>query len=256
VRDTGIRFAENFLWAGSSALLISLAHLYPQYWFIALFALIPFLWGIVGRVPNLPQSRRSGSEPLPVAGGVTRHLHVSKPSFSDGFRPTNALVLGIMLATCYAIVAYPSELWLNPGAFLLKLLALNLIFIAFGIAVNLFKKHIGFNVIFIAALWLPLEYALSHIAGLENLFTFAADKSNLLVRIGSLFGLLMISFVVVLVNSLLLILFKHAVEALQEKSTFPVKEAKRIYLPFKEIFLERRWYYFPDRRAPPICRTT
>ncbi len=164
-------------------------------------------------------------------------------------------MLGIMLATSFAIVAYPAELWLTPKAFLLKLFALNLIFMVYGIVVSRLKKHIGFNVIFIAALWLPLEYALSHYAGLENLFILSPDKTGLpvVLRIESLFGLLMISFIIVLINSLILLILKHVVQALLSHAALSLKDDKRQYPPFKEIILERCWSLFPDVRAPPVA---
>lgn len=214
-RGFSIRVLESFLCAGSSALLISFAHLYPEFWFVALFALIPFLWRAI------------------------------KTSLFE------SILLGGLLATSYCFVAFPIGSWATPGTFLFKLLGLNVLFVLYAIVVNRIKKHIGFNAIFIAALWLPLEYALSHYAGLGNLFAISANESSLLLRIGSLFGLLMVSFVVVLVNTLILIFFKHVVEALSSKATFPVKDAKRAYLPFKEILLEKRWYYFSAPRAPP-----
>lgn len=213
--DRIIRLLENFLCAGTSALLVSIAQLYPEFWFVSLLALIPFLWGVIRA--NLAA----------------------------------AVVLGVMLATCYALVAYPTELWTIPGIFLLKLLALNMIFSLYGILVSRLKKRIGFNAVFIAALWLPLEYALSNYAGLGNLFTLSTTESSLLVRIGSLFGLLMISFVVVLINSLILIMLRHVVQALLSKTPLIFKDERKPYLCFKEILFERRWYYFPCPRAPP-----
>ncbi len=224
-----IRLLESFLCAGSSALLISAGHLYPEFWFVSLFALVPFLWRVVGHLPN----------------GAKRN---EKPDNKS------AVVLGSMLATCYALVAYPTELWTIPDAFLLKLFALNAIFIAYGVGINRLKRHIGFNVIFIAALWLPLEHTLSHFAGPESLFASSPDKAGLpvLVRIGSLFGLLMISFVIVLVNSLILAVLRQLAQVLLSRGALPILDDKRPYPPFKEILLERRWYYFPDVRAPPV----
>lgn len=101
-------------------------------------------------------------------------------------------------------------------------------------------------------MWLPLEHALSHYAHLGSIFTFSETDSTLLIRFGSLFGMLMVSFVVVLINSLILIVLKRVIQALRSHATFPAKDDKRPYPPFKEIILERRWYYFPDVRDPPL----
>ncbi len=206
---------ESFLCAGSSALLISAAQLYPEVWFLSIVALVPFLWRVI---------RASRAE---------------------------SLLLGVILATCYALVARANELWIAPGPFLLKLLALNLVFCIYALAVNRLRKTIGFHVIFVAALWLPLEYLLDSVVGIGSIFSLAAGDSSFVIRIGSLFGMLMISFVVVIVNSLILILLKELARALLTGRALVFTTPRRTYPPFKHITFQRRSYYFPDRRAPP-----
>jgi len=214
-RDSGFWLLESFLCAGSSALLIAFAHFHPDFWFVSLFALIPFLWRAI------------------------------KVSLGE------SIILGALLATAYCFVAFRFESWAAPGTLLLKFTGLIVLFAFYASLVNRIKNHIGFNVIFIAALWLPLEYVLSHYASLGNLFTISANESSLLFRIGSLFGILMISFIIVLINSLILIVLRQVVQALLSQGTLSISDDKRPYPPFKEILFERRWYYFPDRRAPP-----
>jgi apolipoprotein N-acyltransferase len=226
MRDKVIRFLESFLCAGTSALLIAAAHLYPvkqampALWWLSLVALTPFLWRAV------------------------------KASLID------SIVLGAFLALSYCFVAFPVHSLLVSGQFLVKLLAFNLLFVFYAVAVNRIGKHIGFNAIFIAALWLPLEYALSHYAGLGSIFALSITDSSPSYRIASLFGLLMISFVVVLVNTLLLIFFKRVVEALRSKVNYPIRVVKKAYPPFKEILRGRRWFSSPDVRAPPVASST
>jgi apolipoprotein N-acyltransferase len=215
-KDSTLQFLEDFLGAGTSALILSLAHIYPAYWFVSLFALLPFFWRL------------------------TRA------------NPSRSVVLGISLAFCYAFVAFTDEILVSPPIFLFRLFLLSLIFSAFGIAVNRTKRYIGFNAALIAVLWLPLEYFLTHYAHLGSIFTFPETDSALLLRIGSLFGILLVSFVIVLINLLILILLKRVVQALSAGKTFPAREDKRRYPTFKDIILQRRWYYFPDPRAPPL----
>ncbi len=214
--DKTLQFLEDFLGAGTSALILSVAHIYPAYWFISLFALLPLFWRLTRA--NL----------------------------------TRSVVLGISLAGCYAFVAFFAEVLLFPWTFLVKFLLLSLIFSAFAITVNRTKKYLGFNAFLIPFLWLPLEYVLSHYAHLGSIFAFPEVNSILLIRIGSLFGVLMISFVVVLINSLFLILLKRLVQALSSRKTLPVKEDKGLYPAFKHIILQKRWYDFHDPRAPPV----
>lgn len=209
----------GFLCAGSSSLLISLAHLYPQFWFVSLFALVPFLWRAIQA--SLKES----------------------------------VLLGCLLATSCYLVGFPSGTEVAAGVILLQLLGLNAIFAVYAAGVNRIGRHIGINAIFVAALWLPLEYAISHWAGLESLFTLSASELDwpILTRIGSLFGMLMVSFVIVLVNSLVLLFLRQVVQALSTKAGHPARVEKPIYAPFKEILLEGHWHYYSDPRAPPLA---
>ena len=215
-KDRTLELLEDFLGAGTSALIVSVAHIYPAYWFISLFALLPFFWRLTKA--NLSRS----------------------------------IILGMSLAGCYAFVAFFADALVSPSTFLLKLVCLSLVFSAFGIAVNRTKRYLGFNAFLIPFLWLPLEYILRSYAHLGSIFAFPEVNSTILIRIGSLFGILMVSFVVILINSLILILLKHVVQAISSRKTFPVKEDKRPYPNFKNIILQKRWYYFPDPRAPPL----
>ncbi|MFC1476219.1 hypothetical protein ACFLQW_04380 [Candidatus Zixiibacteriota bacterium] len=215
-QDIRIKFLRDFLCAGSSALLISVAHFYPEYWFVSLFALVPFLWraACVGLLESI--------------------------------------VLGGILATSYCFVTAPIALWLIPSSYVLKLLALNVLFALYAVAVNRLSRHIGFNAICMALLWLPLEFMLSHYTHLGSIFAFSETDSTLLIRVGSLFGILMVSFVVVLINSLILIFLGCVVRELAGHSDYPHNNNLISYPPFRYILRGRNWFYFPDRRSPPL----
>ena len=219
------QFLEDFLCASSTALFLSILHLYPDYWFISLFALIPILWQL--SKANLPQS----------------------------------IILGILLGSCYAFVIFSGSLFVSPWNYLINLFSLCLIFSLFCIAVSIVKKYTGFNPVFTAALWLALEHTLTHDPVLGNILTLPESDSGFLLRFGSLFGILMVSFLIALINSLILIVIKQVAQALGTRAPFPIKADRKSYLPFKQIIIKRHWYYFPGPRAPPesnifICLQT
>lgn len=214
--DTTLRLSVHFICAGTSALILSIAHIYPEFWFISLFALVPLLW-------RLKRTTIAGS-----------------------------IALGVILAGCYAFVTSIGEALISPGGFILKLIYLCLVFSIFSICVNLARKYIGFNPIFIAALWLPLEYILTHYIGLEHIFTFSLADSSITIRFTSLFGCLIVSSGIVLINSLILVLIEHISHEAASKTGFKFAEEKKHYLVFEEIVPIKRWYYFIDPRAPPI----
>ncbi len=65
-----ICFPENFLYAGISALLLSICHLFPEYWLLSTIALVPFFWRL--KTTNI----------------------------------LNSIIIGITFGFCYALVAY------------------------------------------------------------------------------------------------------------------------------------------------------
>jgi apolipoprotein N-acyltransferase len=216
LRNHNLQLVEDFFGAGTSALILSVANLYPNYWFLSFFALLPFLWRL------------------------TR---------ANLFR---SIDLGIILGGSYAFVVFTGELLVSPWVFLFNLFGLCLIFSLFCVAVSVVKKYAGFNPVFIAVLWLGIEYTLTHDPVLGNILTLPDTGSGFLIRFSSLFGILMVSFAVVLINSLLLILFKRLAQALCSRTTFATKKDQGFYSTFKQPTLKRHPYYFPTPRAPPF----
>ena len=168
-KSLSVRIEEDFLHAGSSAALIAISQHCPQFWAVALIALVPFLWR------------------------VTR----------TGVR--ESVGVGALLATTYGLVAMPGLLLVAPAKFFAGLAALNVLFALYGLVVNRVARHVGFNIVFVAALWVPIEYLLGRLGPVGSLFTLTETDSGVFLRLGSLFGILIVSFAVVLINSLILI---------------------------------------------------
>ncbi len=220
VKASGTRALENFVYAGSSALFLSIVHLYPDYWFFSFFALVPFLGALLRAGRNSPSA------------------------------------LGTILAVCYMLVVNYVEVFSSPLLFFAKLAVLAGVFSLYGhILINV-KHRIGLNVILIAILWLPLEYFLTHYLGWEDLFALSAQESSLLLRIGSLFGILMITFMIVIINTILLLIVRRVWQALTTHRYFSLKNVIRFLSFFKETLLPRGRHYFPDVRDPPEVGTT
>jgi hypothetical protein len=213
------RLLEDFVFAGSSALLISISHLHPKLWFVSLIALIPFLWRII---------RASLYE---------------------------SVILGSILATSYCLVTVPITSWSTLQVFSLKLLGLNALLILYAVAVNRVAKCVGSNAIVMALFWLPVEYVLTQYAGFGSMFGLHEIDSALLIRIGSLFGALMASFGIVLVNSFILAAFLRVTEALTSRPPFSSPD-EQIFLTIREKKIpHRHWYNILVPRAPPFLPT-
>jgi len=210
----------SFLCAAGSAILLSFAHVFGELWFISFFALVPFLW---------------------------RLCHVNL---------RGAVSLGMMLATFFVCATSVSDLIFAPKIFLLKLLSLNIAFALFALAIHRARKAFGFDPLFIALLWFPMEYVLIHYAGLGTIFPVSNSGSSLMIGFCSLFGILLGSLVIVLGNSLLLLILRHVGRWLSSCNEFLTGSDDKSYSPLDEVILVKRWYYFPDVRAPPYLVPT
>lgn len=216
IRRARDQIPECFLFAGSSALLLSLAHVRSEFWFVSLFALVPFLWRAV------------------------------KASLSE------SIVLGGLLAISYSLVTVPVALWVSPDGLPLKLLVLGTLFTLYAVGVSRASMCFGFNAVLIAFLWLPVEYVLSHYAHLGDIFALSEVNSSLFIRIGSLFGMLIVSFAVVLVNSLLIVALECVVRVPSASARFS-DQGKRRPDPATEIVVCLLHLQLPCvPRAPPV----
>jgi apolipoprotein N-acyltransferase len=213
--DRHYSFVLDFLCVGSSAALLSITRVYPQLWFVSLFALIPFLW---------------------------RATRVSVPG---------SIGLGSILAMSYCLVTIPLQDWLMPGICLPKLAVLNLLFSLYGVIINRMGKHVGINAVGIAACWLPLEYLLTRYAGMDGILNTPGPDATFFIRIGSLFGILFISFMIILINTLILYIITRIFERHISQPGYADDHPETICAP-REIAVGRHEYAFPNRRAPPV----
>jgi hypothetical protein len=78
------------------------------------------------------------------------------------------------------------------------------------------------------------------------------SESGLIVRVASLFGLLAISFIVVVLNAMVLILVRHVVQTFGSGLKEAYTEAQYRFSRYTSTFYEFLWWKFPDLRAPPV----
>lgn len=206
----------NLLCAGSSAILLTFAHVHAELWFVALFALVPFLW----RLPSLGRVQAS--------------------------------LLGMMLATLYMMASSAGELSVSPAAFAYKLAGVNAIFALFGLAINRLSKRLGFNPLIIALVWFPLGFLLAGLGGSSEGMLIGQAGGELLVGFGSLMGVLFWSALIVLANGLIILLAHFIQRRLLRRSSVRRTEFRRVYTFDSVLPLSQRWAIIPSRRAPPI----
>jgi apolipoprotein N-acyltransferase len=212
--DLSVRFLETFLYAGASALLIAVARLHSDYTFVSLFALVPFLWRAV----------RAGL--------------------------VESLVLGAILGTLFCFVTSQSTVREIPTVILFHLPVAVILFSFYGIAVNRISKHIGLNAVFLAVLWLPVEYSLG-LVQLGGLFDVSASDSAILVRVSSLFGALVVTFLIAVTNSLILVASRHLTRLSGSKAPLRAGGAEEAVATCVENAIRKLWYSITAIRGPP-----
>lgn len=213
--DLVLRFSYQFLAAGGSALLLSMAHMRHELWFLSLFALVPYLW-------KLKRSCISES-----------------------------LTLAVIFSVSFSFVVFIGDLANNPAIFVLKLSLITMIFIIFGVAINRLIKFIDFYPVFIATLWLPLEYSLIKLIGPGHILDFSDTRSGLLVRFSSVFGLMMISFFIMLVNSVILCLLEFAWIRCGSAGKFYHLCCPVPVLDDSLVVIQKYLFFAMEPRAPP-----
>jgi uncharacterized membrane protein len=213
-------WAESFIFAGSSALLLLIANLFTQYWYFSFFALVPFLYRII------------------------------KAS------PSESLRLGFLLGISY-FGALTSNLFItSPLDSVLKIFTGTVLFTLFGWSVGWARQRWGFNPSLVALLWVGLETVLVKL-GLAGGLIRGGELSNpFLHSLIGLFGFLVISALIVLLNSLLVLAIVKTVTANRSRDERKSEVDKTWNYFFIHNLLAERVYLVPEGRAPPGFNTT
>ncbi len=208
-------WVRDFIFSGSSALLLSIAHQFPLYWFLSFFALTPFLYRIIQASP--------------------------RESFRLGF------LFGLSLFGVGAI----NSLEISTAASLFKLLGGTALFAVFGWMVGKARKRWGFNPSLVALLWAGLELGLVKLGFADGLFGKAGFSHPFLHSLVALFGLLAASSIIVLLNSFLAFAITKVIKAVRNTANSAIKDEKRRHLLSTCSFSTEKVYLLPEDRAPP-----
>jgi len=208
--------AEDFIYTGTSALFLLVANLFPGYWYFSFIALFPFLW------------------------------RINKASAREAFRL--GLLLGLTFFTFWSLDAF----FVAPVSTTLKILGGTLLFALWGWAVGLTKQYFGFSPIIVSGLWVFFELGLIKFGYTSGLLTHSTPSTPFFLRLVTLFGFGIISFIIVLLNSLLVkaieyvakILKAHPIEFSASEKSWDFVQNCKLYP--QKIFL------IPQLRGPPV----
>ncbi|MCJ7792851.1 MAG: hypothetical protein MUP45_02650, partial [Candidatus Marinimicrobia bacterium] len=187
-----------------------------SYWYFSFIALFPFLWKV---------NRASAKE-----------------AFRLGF------LLGLTFFTFWSLDSFS----LAPVSTILKILGGTLLFALWGWGVGLAKQFFGFNPIIVSGLWVFFELALIKLGYTSGLLTHSTPTTPFVLRLVTLFGFGIISFIVVLLNSLLIKAIEYAAKVFKAR-TIEFSKSELTWDFVKNChFPSQRFFLIPQLRGPPI----
>lgn len=235
-----VTWAESFIFAGSSALLLLVASLFPDYWYFSFFALTPFLYKIIKATCG-ERSRTTPSESLRL--GFLFGLSFFGASELESFR----LLVESPEIFSFAYCLLPIKLISGIGLFGL-----------FGWAVGWARQRWGFNPSLVALLWIALEIGLVKLGFIHGLFGKTEVSQPFFHSLVGLFGFLTVSAIIVLLNSLLVLAILKTLEMIGPRGRTMGRsscEATRHLFSTSNLFAQRV-YLVPEGRAPPYTIRT
>jgi len=208
--------AEDFLYSGTSALLLLVANLFPGYWYFSFIALFPFLW------------------------------RINKASTREAFRL--GFLLGLTFFTFWSLDAF----FVAPISTTLKIIGGTLLFALWSWAVGLAKQVFGFNPIIVSALWVFFELGLIKLGYTSGLLTHSTPSTPFFLRLVTLFGFGIISFIVVLLNSLLVKAVENIAKVFKSQEVeFSTTELSWDLVEDHKL-ISQKFFLIPQLRGPPI----
>jgi len=217
IRRIGLLWAESFTFAGASACLLLVARLFPDYWYLSLIALLPFL------------------------------VRVYRASAKEALR------LGFLLGFTFFLVSGLNTLPLTPFLSIAKILAGAALFAAFGCAVGWTRQRWGFNPTIVALLWVGFELSLTRLGFVSSMLGEAEFSGPFFHGLAALFGFLIISFIVVLCNSLIVAAIDKAISLVKTRRFVRSVGERTWPLYSPNGFFAQKFYLVPEGRGPP-CR--
>ena len=218
VAISGARRAEDFLFGGTSALLLLGANLFPGYGIASFAALIPLLYR------------------------VTR---------AD---PRRAARLGLYFGLSFFGVSLVDLCLVSPVVGLCKIACGTALFASFGWVVAWGRRRWGFNPLIVALLWIGLELAIIKLGFSAGLLAGARAGHPLFHGMAALFGFLSISFLIVLLDSLIISAIDAFSNLAPARGTIVFEGERMCDLLLTPGPAALQLCLVPENRGPPLLR--
>jgi len=204
--QTITKWAESFLYAASTAVILLIISLFPDCRYLAFIALVPLLYRIF-------------------------HADINE-----------ATRLGIILGLCYlSVLLSDSILIFKTISVLIFLIGVGL-FVPFSRSAVRTKNRLGFNPIIIALLWAGFELILLELGLTDGFFNKIYQSSSIFAAITIVCGLLGVSLIVVIINTVLLITLEKTLSLVKTR-VLAKRKCVRSWILFKCV---RSWILFTE----------
>ena len=212
---SGSTWAESFVFAGASALLLLLTNLFPKLWYFSFFALTPLLYRLIKATPG------------------------------------ESLRLGFLFGLSYFSVSTVDSLILSPVPAVIKLLCGTTLFSLFGWGLGSARKRWGFNPSLVALFWVGLEMGLLKLGFIGGLLGGQDFSHPFIGGLIALFGILAAAAIIALLNSLLVLIVVEILKTSSPRGRM-AREAQRIWEFFLTPGVStQKAYLVPEGRGPP-----
>ena len=209
-------WAHSFIFGGSSALLLLVANLFPDYWYFSLFARTPFLFRIIKATPG------------------------------------ESLRLGLLFGLAFFGASATGWLGISPSVAVVRLVCGTALLALFGWTIGWARQRWGFNPSMVALLWVGLEFGLGRLGFVGGLLGGIGFSHPILHGLAGLFGLLAASAIIVLLNSLLALALARVIKATRTGVRTGFEDARTWDILLAFDFPTEKTYLVPEGRAPPI----
>jgi len=214
-KASGSTWADSFVFAGGSALLLLLVNLFPEFWYFSFFALTPLLYRLIKATPG------------------------------------ESLRLGFLFGVSYFSISVLHSVIVSPVPALVKLACGTTLFALFGWAVGLARHRWGFNPAFVALLWVGLEMGLLKLQFVNGLLGSVEPSHSFLGGLIALFGFLAAAAIIAFLNSLLVLAIVKILTIRNPRGK-SAKEDQRFWgFFFAPGVSSQKVYLVPEGRAPP-----
>jgi apolipoprotein N-acyltransferase len=208
-------WAGCFVYSGLSALLLLLSEELGRLWFLSLIAIVPFLYKL--------RSATHGQ----------------------------ALKLGLLFGASYFTVSSLDALVAGSMTAVFGLLAGTGAAAVCSLGINRVSNRYGFKPALVAAIWTCFEFCLMKLGVDDPIAGQAGLASSEVTRLAYLFGLLTISYCIVLLNSLFVIVFDAVLSSRSSARCVSVAPHIQVSSSVEHILIRRESLPYMKMRGPP-----